>query len=66
MDVKDYEKIFADYFDKTDVLTPEFRGVPIRGGYKGNLDVHNCIGEPPTNCEKGYYCIGSTKQWACL
>jgi hypothetical protein len=67
MDVKDYEDLFTDYFDGIGVI--EYRGVPIRPGPStlgGDINMHNCIGDKPTNCKKGVFCNNSIKQWQCL
>lgn len=64
MDVKEYEDLFTDYFNKI-----EYRGVPIRPGKAtlgGDINIHNCIGDRPTNCKKGVFCNNSIKQWQCL
>lgn len=60
-----YEKLFDDYFKKTDERA-EYRGVPIRpSGRKWNEG--NCPGNPPSNdpsC-KSWYCNTTIREWQC-
>ena len=69
--INEYEEIFFEYFNGDDdgIAVVEYRGVPIRPGKTtlgGDINMHNCIGDKPTNCPKGVFCNNSIKQWQCL
>lgn len=70
--INEYEEIFFEYFNGDDeglVTGIQYRGVPIRPGSStlgGDVNMHNCIGDKPTNCKKGVFCNASIKQWQCL